>query len=59
MQARTDVTGLKNASFETVTEDVSPTVESAKRFIQLQNQQAGLLTKEGEPTRTAQDKLRS
>ena len=59
-QARTDVSRMKNASFETY-EDGSPTVESVKSFIAglPRNEQAGLLTKEGQPTRTAQDRLQN
>ncbi len=59
-QTRTDVSRMKNTSFETC-EDGSPTVESVKSFIAglPRNEQAGLLTKEGKPTRTAQDRLQN
>ena len=59
-QTRTDVSRMKNTSSETC-EDGSPTVESVKSFIAGLpiNEQAGLLTKEGQPTRTAQDRLQN
>ena len=59
-QTRTDVSRMKNTSFETC-EDGSPTVESVKSFIAglPRNEQAGLLTKEGQPTLTAQDRLQN
>lgn len=59
-QSRNDVNRLKSLKFNTY-EDGTPTEESVAAFIRSlpRNEQAGMLTSEGEPTRTAQDRLQN
>ncbi len=62
-QARTDVDRLKNINSSALQtyEDGSPSIESVRKFIQAlpANERAGLLTKDGQPTRTAQDRMQN
>ncbi len=62
-QAKTDVERLKNINSSALQtyEDGSPSVESVRKFIQAlpANERAGLLTKDGQPTRTAQDRMQN
>lgn len=62
-QARNDVNRLKKMISSQVQtyEDGSPTIESVKAFIRSlpKNEQSGLLTKDGQPTRTAQDRMQN